>query len=145
MVHVSAPSRICLFGEHQDYLGLEVIAAAVNMRFTASARPRADGLIRVKIRDESVSELGDPNAGHKYQHIEIDMNRPIVYETKRDYFKSAVRVLRDELYQSAAQGQSDIQGLYPCGEGAGYAGGIVSAAVDGLRCAYAVMRDASRT
>ncbi|MBP3857431.1 MAG: FAD-binding protein [Ruminiclostridium sp.] len=31
-----------------------------------------------------------------------------------------------------------VKGLYPCGEGAGYAGGIVSAAVDGLKCAEAV-------
>jgi uncharacterized FAD-dependent dehydrogenase len=31
-----------------------------------------------------------------------------------------------------------VQGLYPCGEGAGYAGGIVSAAMDGERCAEAV-------
>ena len=31
-----------------------------------------------------------------------------------------------------------IGGLYPCGEGAGYAGGIVSAAIDGERCAEAV-------
>jgi uncharacterized FAD-dependent dehydrogenase len=31
-----------------------------------------------------------------------------------------------------------IQGLFPCGEGAGYAGGIVSAGVDGERCAEAV-------
>lgn len=30
-----------------------------------------------------------------------------------------------------------IQGLYPCGEGAGYAGGIVSAAMDGIRSAHA--------
>ena len=30
-----------------------------------------------------------------------------------------------------------VKGLYPCGEGAGYAGGIVSAAVDGERCAEA--------
>jgi uncharacterized FAD-dependent dehydrogenase len=30
-----------------------------------------------------------------------------------------------------------LEGLYPCGEGAGYAGGIVSAAVDGERCAEA--------
>ena len=29
MVKASVPSRICLFGEHQDYLGLEVIAAAI--------------------------------------------------------------------------------------------------------------------
>jgi uncharacterized FAD-dependent dehydrogenase len=32
----------------------------------------------------------------------------------------------------------DIQGLFPCGEGAGYAGGIVSSAIDGENCANAV-------
>jgi uncharacterized FAD-dependent dehydrogenase len=32
----------------------------------------------------------------------------------------------------------DITGLYPCGEGAGYAGGIISAAVDGMNCANAI-------
>jgi len=38
---------------------------------------------------------------------------------------------------------SSVKGLYPCGEGAGYAGGILSAAVDGMRCAeeMAVKRD----
>ena len=48
---------------------------------------------------------------------------------------SPVRILRDESLQSA------LRGLYPCGEGAGYAGGITSAAVDGLRCAEAVLRE----
>ena len=33
----------------------------------------------------------------------------------------------------------DYEGLYPCGEGAGYAGGIVSAAIDGMRCADAAV------
>ena len=32
----------------------------------------------------------------------------------------------------------DIQGLYPCGEGAGYAGGIISAAIDGINCVDAI-------
>ena len=32
-----------------------------------------------------------------------------------------------------------LRGLYPCGEGAGYAGGITSAAVDGVRCAQAIL------
>ena len=32
-----------------------------------------------------------------------------------------------------------FEGLYPCGEGAGYAGGIVSAAIDGERCAEALV------
>ena len=35
---------------------------------------------------------------------------------------------------------SPVSGLYPCGEGAGFAGGITSAAVDGMRCAEAVLR-----
>jgi uncharacterized protein len=47
---------------------------------------------------------------------------------------SPVRVLRD------AGGESSVRGLYPAGEGAGYAGGIVSAAVDGLRAAEAIIR-----
>ncbi len=36
-------------------------------------------------------------------------------------------------------GRSGIRGLYPCGEGAGYAGGILSAAADGMRCAEALL------
>lgn len=50
---------------------------------------------------------------------------------------SPVRILRDTQFQST------LRGLFPCGEGAGYAGGIISAAVDGIRCAHAVMRDES--
>ena len=46
---------------------------------------------------------------------------------------SPVRIVRDE------QLQSNLRGLYPCGEGAGYAGGIMSAAVDGLRVGEAVL------
>ena len=47
---------------------------------------------------------------------------------------SPVRMLRTEALQSPA-----LAGLYPCGEGAGWAGGIMSAAVDGLRCAEALI------
>lgn len=49
---------------------------------------------------------------------------------------SPVRVLRGEDFQSPL-----CKGLFPCGEGAGYAGGIVSAAVDGMRCAEQVLRE----
>ncbi len=46
---------------------------------------------------------------------------------------SPVRILRGK------ELCSDISGLYPCGEGAGYAGGIASAALDGMRCAEALI------
>ncbi len=46
-----------------------------------------------------------------------------------------VRLLRGQDLQSVS-----LRGLYPCGEGAGYAGGIVSAAVDGIKCAEGVLQ-----
>ena len=47
---------------------------------------------------------------------------------------SPVRILRNDMLES------EIAGLYPCGEGAGYAGGITSAAMDGLKIAEAIAK-----
>jgi uncharacterized protein len=46
---------------------------------------------------------------------------------------SPVRILRNERFVT------NIKGIYPCGEGAGYAGGIMSSAVDGIKCANAIL------
>lgn len=46
---------------------------------------------------------------------------------------SPVRIERDETFQA------NVRGIYPCGEGAGYAGGIMSAAMDGLKVAEAIL------
>lgn len=48
---------------------------------------------------------------------------------------SPVRILRDDTLKSK------VAGLYPCGEGAGYAGGITSAAIDGLKVAQAIAEE----
>ena len=45
---------------------------------------------------------------------------------------SPIKIVRDENYES------NIKGIFPCGEGAGYAGGITSAAVDGIKVAEAI-------
>lgn len=47
---------------------------------------------------------------------------------------SPVRILRDEFFEN------EIKGIYPCGEGAGYAGGITSAAMDGIKMAEAIAK-----
>lgn len=47
---------------------------------------------------------------------------------------SPIKMIRDEDLMS------DIEGIYPCGEGAGYAGGIMSAGIDGLRTAESIMK-----
>lgn len=46
---------------------------------------------------------------------------------------SPVRIIRDE------KCESNIKGIYPCGEGAGYAGGIMTAAMDGIKCAIKIL------
>jgi uncharacterized FAD-dependent dehydrogenase len=49
---------------------------------------------------------------------------------------SPVRILRGDDFASVS-----LKGLYPVGEGSGYAGGIVSSAVDGVRCVQAILKD----
>ena len=51
---------------------------------------------------------------------------------------SPIRILRDDTMQSVG-----AKGLYPCGEGAGYAGGIISAAVDGIKCAEKIIESSN--
>ena len=46
---------------------------------------------------------------------------------------SPIRIVRDENLEAS------VRGIYPCGEGAGYAGGISSAAMDGLKVAEAII------
>ncbi|MBR3249364.1 MAG: FAD-dependent monooxygenase [Clostridia bacterium] len=48
---------------------------------------------------------------------------------------SPVRIIRNENLMS------NVKGLYPCGEGAGYAGGIMTSAVDGIKCAIAILEN----
>ncbi|MCP4725956.1 MAG: GHMP kinase [bacterium] len=77
---ISAPGRICLFGEHQDYLGLPVIAAAIDLRISVAG----------KKRDDLVFSLDMPDISQK---DEIDLRKPVEYVKERDYFRSGLNVL----------------------------------------------------
>ncbi|MBQ3180259.1 MAG: FAD-dependent oxidoreductase [Firmicutes bacterium] len=70
---------------------------------------------------------------HGFAHPDALLTAP---ETRSS---SPVRLLRDDTMQSVG-----LSGLYPCGEGAGYAGGIVSAAADGIRVAEAILNNNQR-
>ena len=78
----------------------------------------------------SVLERALPELGKKLRGFDSPDAVLTAPETRSS---SPVRILRGQDLCSA------VKGLYPCGEGAGYAGGISSAAVDGLRCAEAVL------
>ena len=75
--------------------------------------------------------LGIPEMGRKINGFD-DAEAVLTGIESRS--SSPVRINRGDDLQSLS-----LRGLYPCGEGAGYAGGIVSAAVDGMKCAEAVI------
>lgn len=79
-IKISTPGRICLFGEHQDYLGLPVIACAITKRISIEASRRDDRRIVVNMPDIDAVE-------------EFRLDEPITYSAPRDYLKSSVKVL----------------------------------------------------
>ena len=84
MISVSAPGRICLFGEHQDYLGLPVIAAGISRRITIEGTHRTDQLI--------VINMPDIDAIEKFY-----LEKSYRYIKPHDYLRSVLNVLmRDE-------------------------------------------------
>lgn len=80
-LRVSSPGRMCLFGEHQDYFGLAIIAAALDLRITIAGTRRTDGRIIIDMPD-----LGERE--------ELTATAEMPYDKKRDYLKSAVNIHR---------------------------------------------------
>lgn len=77
---VRIPGRICLFGEHSDYLGLDVIAAAIDLAIEIEASPREDREIHVNYTDLSEEDS-------------FLIGSEIPYRNKRDYIRSAFNVM----------------------------------------------------
>lgn len=72
-----------------------------------------------------------PSFGNKIKGFDNDNTVLLGLESRTS---SPIRILRDENYLS------NIKGIYPCGEGAGYAGGITSSAIDGIKIAEAIAK-----
>ena len=88
--------------------------------------------------DDILPDFVNKTLRHQIPHMlkeldEVSVEDAVVYaaETRSS---SPVRILRDDKCQSL-----NVNGLYPIGEGAGYAGGIVSSAVDGMKAAESVL------
>ncbi|OQX95311.1 hypothetical protein B6I21_06070 [candidate division KSB1 bacterium 4572_119] len=79
-LQISAPGRICLFGEHQDYLSLPVITAAINLRIYVSGVKRNDKIFKFEMPDLNESD-------------EFPIEHELKYNKERDYLRSAVNIL----------------------------------------------------
>jgi uncharacterized FAD-dependent dehydrogenase len=76
--------------------------------------------------------LGLQDFDRKIRNFSSNVGQIIGLESRTS---SPVKIPRDR----DSMEHPSIKGLYPCGEGAGYAGGIMSAALDGIRCAEAIL------
>ncbi|WP_338876641.1 galactokinase family protein [Spirosoma sp. SC4-14] len=101
----STPGRICLFGEHQDYLGLPVIAAAISRRIQITAQPVDIRGFRLNLPDIS-SAIDIPFDG-----------MPLTYSETRDYFRSAVNILLREGFRFTKGIDGEVRGTIPINSG----------------------------
>ena len=81
-MEISTPGRICLFGEHQDYLGLPIIAMAISLRSYIKGDKATNKQVTIRKPDLDYTEsffLDD-----------------LEYDNPRDYFKSGIKVCMNE-------------------------------------------------
>ncbi len=104
-VTVSAPGRICLFGEHQDFLGLPVIACAIDLDIRITGTPRSDTRFAVDMPDIGLRD-------------EFDASRTVPYRGDRDYIRSATNVVSRNGLDFSRGYDCTIRGTIPINAGA---------------------------
>lgn len=113
-LRVSAPGRLCLFGEHQDYFGLSIIAGAIDRRIIITGAPRSDGRISIVCPDVDERDEFDPGG-------------ELPYKKERDYLRSTVNVLRRTGLNFPSGRDIDIRGNIPINSGTASSSALVVA------------------
>ncbi|AEI50937.1 GHMP kinase [Runella slithyformis DSM 19594] len=101
---ISTPGRICLFGEHQDYLGLPTIAAAISRRISIEGGHRPDEQIIIHLPD-------------LLQQESFTLSNASVYVKDRDYFRSTLNVLRRRGFFFSRGVECEVHGNIPINSG----------------------------
>lgn len=109
----SAPGRICLFGEHQDYMGFPVIAAAIDLRIT----------IEGSVTPGTGITLGLPDLAETVAFSQ----KKIRYTRQRDYFKSTVQVLKTRNLVGEQRIEARVRGNIPIQAGTSSSSAMVVA------------------
>ncbi|NVM29930.1 MAG: GHMP kinase [Candidatus Helarchaeota archaeon] len=112
---IRAPARACLFGEHQDYLGLPVISAAISLFIEIKAE---------KI-DEKKLIIDLPNL--KQQETIPLINKEVPYQYERDYIRSSYNLFVRKGFSLHQGYHCEVQGDIPMSAGAGSSSALVIA------------------
>ena len=111
-IKISTPGRICLFGEHQDYLGLPIIASAISKRIFIEGTKRNDREIRIELPDIKDAEI-------------ITLNSLLSYKNEQDYYRSSLNVLLMEGYSFSNGFDCVVHGDIPINSGTSSSSALV--------------------
>ncbi|MHA1930689.1 MAG: GHMP family kinase ATP-binding protein, partial [Candidatus Thorarchaeota archaeon] len=106
-ISIRAPGRICLFGEHSDYLELDVITASIDLEIKIIARPRDDNTVCVRYLD-----LGSQD--------DFPIDTLLAHRHERDYLRSSFNVALDNGIIPKHGWDIEVSGIIP------FAGGLSS-------------------
>ncbi len=101
---ISTPGRVCLFGEHQDYLQLPVIPCAISLRIALKGEKRNDSNVNINLPDINSSES-------------FMLNGRLHYDQERDYFKSVVNVMIKHGFTFSKGFDCTVKGNIPINSG----------------------------
>ena len=120
---ITAPGRICLFGDHQDYLGLPVIACAIDRQVVLSAVKNNEGVFHIKMPDISTER-------------KIGISETFEILESQDYFASAIRVVRRYGCNPSVGYTLTLNSNIPINAGVSSSSAIVVAWVHFLLCQF---------
>jgi len=103
-VKVSTPGRVCLFGEHQDYLDLPVISCAISLRLS----------IESQLRNDRVVIIHTPDTGGT---ITIRLDEATRNDAYRNFFRSGLKVMQDMGLTFSRGFECTVHGTIPISAG----------------------------
>ncbi|WP_108424197.1 galactokinase family protein [Flagellimonas amoyensis] len=104
MIQIQVPARICFYGDHQDYLGLPVIAGAIDRYIHITARPNTEEKFVLKLLDLEEEEF-------------ILLDDDLKNVQPGDFFRSAMAVLKNEGFRYQQGYTVEISGNIPVNAG----------------------------
>lgn len=122
-IKIQAPGRICLFGDHQDYLGLPIIACAINRYIYLTASPNTDMELRINMPD-----IGEQR--------EIKLDQPMLPISTHDHFISSLKELKLEGCIPDKGYNIEIKGNIPINAGLSSSSAIIVAWISFLLEAF---------
>ena len=118
---ISTPGRVCLFGEHQDYLGLPVIPCAISLRITMDAT-------KIPARE---ARIHLPDIGREER---FGLAGRVPYTVERDYFRSAANVMLRHGYTYAGGIEAVVHGEIPINAGTSSSSALIVTWIGVLAC-----------